>query len=241
MEARNAVDMLKVVISYGCLKHPAVLPFNPLRTLTHKGANILPPIKARTECLVGDDFQAFYQGIQQFNEVTRDGYLFTLYTGMRYMEAALRWEHVDLSKKAIRIPDTKNRQPLHVPLSRQSLVILERRKAQAVDGSPFVFPAQRLDRNKTGHVRLLDEVLRFRTGLKITVHELRRTFITTGRKLKLFENVDRLSNHLDSSVSGRHYDQTDVDDLRQPLQVIYNEIERLMTEGTTAKVVKLNG
>jgi len=52
----------------------------------------------------------------------------------------------------------------------------------------------------------------------MTVHGLRRTFITTGRKLKLFEDTERLTNHLDNSVTGRHYDGTSIDDLRQSLQ-----------------------
>jgi len=81
--------------------------------------------------------------------------------------------------------------------------------------------------------------LRAKTGLKgMTVHGLRRTFITTGRKLKLFEDTERLTNHLDNSVTGRHYDGTGIDDLRQPLQAICDAMERLMIEGAGAKVIQ---
>lgn len=241
-EARNAVVILKAVIGYGCLKYPAVLPFNPLAALTHPDAKILAPIKAREEALKGEDFQTFYQGIRGFNQILTDCYQFILYTGLRHMEAApLRWNQVDLDNKTLFIPDTKNRRDFLAPLSRQAVEILKGRKEKSTKDNPFVFPPVRADYSKAGHARLQAMALRDRTGLKITVHGLRRTFITVGRRLKLYHDVDRLTNHVDGSVSGKHYDQTDIEDLRQPLQVICNEIERLMKEGTAAKVVNLNG
>lgn len=238
--ARNAFTMLAAVLSYATIKYPAAVPSNPCKML--RGDGLMAKVKERDECLQGADFKVFYDGIQGFNPVTRDCYLFCLYQGMRSTEAAsLRWEHVDLERKEIRIPDTKNRQTLHVPLSRQTVEILERRKTANFDDSPWVFPGQRKDLNKTGHTRMVSADLRARTGLRITIHALRRTFITTGRKLKIFEDTDRLTNHVDSSVSGRHYDQTGVDDLRKPLQIIANEIERLMLEGVGAKVINIAG
>lgn len=236
--ARNAFTMLSAIVAYATVKYPATIPTNPFRTL--RGNGLMAKVKERDECLQGGDFKVFHDGIQGFNPVTRDCYLFALYQGMRSTEAAsLRWEHVDMEKKEICIPDTKNRKALHVPLSRQALEILEQRKKANVEKSPWVFPGQRKDLNKTGHVRLVSADLRTRTGLKLTVHALRRSFITIGRKLKLFEDTDRLTNHIDSSVSGKHYDQTGVDDLRKPLQIIANEIERLMVEGVGAKVINL--
>lgn len=161
---------------------------------------------------------------------------------MRSEEAAgLKWEHVNMEKGELYIPDTKNRQPLHVPLSRQSLAILKQRQEHCTIGSPFVFPSLPRPQclNKTGHVRLMAAELKAKTGLDITIHGLRRTFITTARRLKIFEDADRLTNHVDSTVTGRHYDGTNVDDLQKPLQTIVNEIERLMIEGAGAKVIHL--
>lgn len=230
--ARNAFTMLSAVASYATVKYPATIPLNPFRTL--RGNGLMAKIIEREECLREEDFKTFYNGIQGFNPVTRDCYLFCLYQGMRSTEASgLRWEHVDFKNKDIRVPDTKNRQTLHVPLSRQTLNILERRKAANLEESPWVFPAQRKDLNKTGHTRMVSADLRARTGLHITVHALRRTFITTGRKLKFFEDTDRLTNHIDGSVSGKHYDQTGVNDLRESLQKIDNKIEQLMLEVTS--------
>ncbi|MRR08089.1 MAG: DUF4102 domain-containing protein, partial [Deltaproteobacteria bacterium] len=196
--ARNAFVMLTAIINYAMVKYPGTVPTNPLNVLRH--GKHLAPVRSRTDCLNGDDFRAFYQGIQKFNEITRDAYLFCLFHGLRSEETAnLKWEHVDLAAQSLNIPDTKNRNPLNVPLCRQSLEILKRRLAGNPEGNPFVFPSLPRPQclNKTGHVRLMAAELRAKTGLDITVHGLRRTFITTARRLKIFEDADRLTNHVD--------------------------------------------
>ncbi len=247
--ARNAFVMLTAIINYAVIRHPKSITANPLNVL--RLGKHMKKVEARTDKLEGNDFKAFYEGIQKFNEITRDAYLLCLYQGMRNMEAAtLKWEYVgdgkkqggiDLEKGEIFIPDTKNRQPLYVPLCRQSLAILKRRKEQNPEGNPFVFPSLPRPQclNKTGHVRLMSAELKAKTGLSITIHGLRRTFITTARRLKIFEDADRLTNHVDSSISGKHYDGTGIEDLREPLQKIANEIERLMKEGIGAKIISL--
>jgi integrase len=238
--ARNAFVMLTAIINYALIRHPGAITSNPLNVL--RFGKHMKKIEARADKLEGNNFKAFYVGLQKFNEITRDAYLTCLYHGLRSEEAAgLKWEHVNLEKQELFIPDTKNRRPLHVPLCRQSLAILKRRQEGNPAENPFVFPSLPRPQclNKTGHVRLMAAELKAKTGLEITIHGLRRTFITTGRRLKLHTDADRLTNHVDSSISGKHYDGTDVDDHRQPLQVIANEMERLMIEGVGAQVVRL--
>jgi len=238
--ARNAFVMLTAILNYALVKYPGVITINPLNVL--RLGKHMKKIEARTDRLEGNEFHTFHTGIQAFNEITRDCYLTCLYHGMRSEEAAgLRWEHINMDKQEILIPDTKNRQALHLPLCRQTLAILRRRQEQNPEGTLWVFPSlsQTHSHNKTGHVRLMAAALKAKTGLNITVHGLRRTFITTARKLKIFEDADRLTNHIDSSISGKHYDGTGIDDLLQPLQTIANEIERLMVHGTGARVVQL--
>ena len=240
--ARNAFVMLTAIINYALVKYPGVITTNPLNVL--RLGKHMKKIQARGDRLDGNDFRTFREGIKKFNETIQDAYLVCLFHGMRSEEASgLRWEQSNLEKQTITIPDTKNRQTLHVPLCRQSLTILTRRLDQNPEGCEWVFPSiptlLRHSTNKTGHVRLMAAALKLNTKLDITVHGLRRTFITTARRLKIFEDADRLTNHVDSSISGRHYDGTGVDDLRQPLQAIANEIERLMMHGVGAKVLHL--
>ncbi|MEZ4600765.1 MAG: tyrosine-type recombinase/integrase [Syntrophotaleaceae bacterium] len=228
--ARNAFVILNAVLNHACFKYPGAMPSNPLKSMMDKKAGILAPIKTRNECLRNEDFRKFYIGIQTFNPATRDCYLLALYQGLRSQEAsALRWDQVSLEKNEIRIPDTKNREDLHVPLARQSIEIIRRRRQEVPDENPWVFASSsRL--NKTGHVRLTAQSLRDKTGLKMTVHGLRRSFITTGRKLQLAREADRLTNHLDPSISGRKYDETEAEDYREPLQKIVDSMERLMKD-----------
>ena len=240
--ARNAFVILSAVINYARIKYPVAISSNPLQVLTL--GNHIRKIESRTDRLEGKDFQVFHMGLQKVNEAQRDCFFFCLYHGLRSEEAAsLKWEYVNLTEKTLMIPDTKNRKTLHVPLSRQSLAILTLRQEVATDSDVWVFPSPALSGIGSGsrkYVRLISLHLREATGLKITVHGLRRTFITTGRRLKRYEDTDRLTNHIDGSVSGKHYDGTGVEDLRETCQVIANEIERLMLEDIGAKVIQLH-
>jgi|GEM_PF-758029 len=243
MSARNSAVMLSAIISYGLAKYPGTLKSNPVAILSSRHVNIMPKIEPRHECLIYDaekkrnDFQVFYNGLQTMSGIRRDLHLFTLYAGMRRIESStLEWSHVDLDHKELHIVDTKNREDLHIPLCRQAMTILERRKAQASEDCKWVFPAI-IGTSKKGHAGMSAEHLRKVTGLDLTIHALRRTFITVGRKLKRYEDTDRLTNHIDSSMAGKHYDETGIEDLRETCQMIGNEIERRML-AETAKVIE---
>ncbi|KAB0669293.1 tyrosine-type recombinase/integrase [Oryzomonas sagensis] len=246
MAARNSAVMLSAVLNYGLAKYPATLKSNPMAVLTSRHVNVMEKIKARHECLIFDaekkrnDFSVFFKALQKLTEIRRDLLLFTLYTGMRHNESAtLQWENIDLEHRELLIKDTKNRENLHIPLNRQAMTILERRKAQMPEGCKWVFPAI-ISSNKSGHASMRSDHLKRTTGLDLTIHALRRTFITIGRKLKRYEDTDLLTNHIDGSVTGQHYDETDIEDLRETTQMIGNEIERRMLDVVGAKVIQLN-
>ena len=102
-----------------------------------------------------------------------------------------------------------------------------------------MFPQARAGgKNPSGHIRLFPATIKAQTGLELTTHGLRRTFITIGRKLKRFEDTDRLTNHIDSSMAGKHYDETSIEDLRATCQMIGNEIERRLLDDK-AKVIDI--
>lgn len=224
--AKLSFQRLQAVLNYSRILYPKLVEKNPVRVIGD--AKLWPKTNVRTDCLKSDDFKQFYEGLVKYNEVTRDAVLTCLYTGMRNVEtAALQWKNVDMNKELLLIPITKNGKPLHVPLSKQVMAILKRRQA-AADGNDYVFPAQS-DKNKQPYIVLTPAVLRTNTGLNISIHGLRRSFATVGEKLKIRrQDIDLLINHFDKSVTGEHYACTDIDDLRQPLQTICNEIERLM-------------
>lgn len=236
--AKLSFQRLQAVFNYARILYPKMIEKNPVRVISD--AKKWPKTNVRTDCLKGNDFKQFYDGLDKYNEVTRDAVLTCLYTGMRNVEtASLQWCDLDMEKEILRIPNTKNGKPLHVPLSRQTMTILKQRQATAGEND-YVFPAQS-DKNKQPYVVLTPAVLRTNTGLNISIHGLRRSFATVGEKLKIRrQDIDLLINHFDKSVTGEHYSCTDIDDLRQPLQAICNEIERLMIQGAGAKVIDIS-
>jgi integrase len=240
MAAKNVFGKLQSILNHSKILYPKHVSRNPCEVLS--AGKFWPKTNARKDCLRGNDFKQFYEGIQLFNEITRDAFLFCLYQGLRNMEAAsLKWEYVDIENAVLLIPDTKNDAPLNVPLSAQSVAILKHRKANNPEGSPYVFPTQKAHLNKTGHIVLKSDVLKLNTGLDLSVHGLRRSFIDIAdNKVKLRrQDVDRLTNHIDGTVTGKHYSHKDIEDLRGDLKKVCNEIERLMLEGVGAKVIHL--
>jgi integrase len=243
--ARNSAAVLTAVMNYGKAAYPGAVLSNPMSVLSNPHLCIRQAKRVRHDCLTYDpakkrnDFLVFYEGIQKCIATLRDGFLFTLYTGMRRAEVeCLAWEDIDMEHAELFLKDTKNRHDLHIPLSRQAMLILELRKESSAGSK--VFPQARSGgKNSTGCIQLNATTLRIRTGLDVTVHGLRRTFITAGRKLKRFEDTDRLTNHIDSSMAGKHYDETDINDLRETAQMIGNEIERLML-AEKAKVIDIS-
>jgi len=74
-------------------------------------------------------------GSKEFGDLLR----FAVETGMRRGEiASMKWEHVDLKKRTLRIPDTKTGAPRTVPLSREALRLLSDLPTR-IDGSVWSF------------------------------------------------------------------------------------------------------
>ncbi|HTY20375.1 MAG TPA: integrase family protein [Geobacteraceae bacterium] len=238
--AHNAFKCLQSIINYGSILYPQYITRNPVKVLSD--AKLWGERQAREDCLEAGQFKAFYDGLLQFTPIHRDAFFFALYQGLRPNEAqSIRWEDIDLEKKTafIRHETEHSKRSYTIPLSKQTMEIMKRRNEAREEGNPFVFPSD-WRTNKRGHVTLRAEKLKERTGLDLTVHGLRRTFITTGERLRLRrEDINLLTGHIDSSVTGKHYNRITIDDLRPTLKRIADEVERLMVEGVGGKVIQL--
>lgn len=122
---------------------------------------------------------------------------FLALTGLRLDEGrSLRWDQVCLEDSSVTLTDTKNRSDAILPLSNVAADILRNRQSAA----GHVFPA----RSGKGH--LIDargqlELIAERTGIRVTHHDLRRTFIQIGLnylppkdRIEIFR-IKLLSNH----------------------------------------------
>jgi integrase len=130
----------------------------------------------RDRFILHDELPKFMEALEmEPNRDMRDFFLMCLYTGARCGNVlSMRWEDIDFSINEWRIPDTKNGEPVRIPLIKESLEVLSNR-LQLKESTPWVFPSH----GKSGHLeepkkawkRILD-----RARLKnLRIHDLRRT------------------------------------------------------------------
>lgn len=117
-------------------------------------------VKSRERFLRADELPRFFASVaEEPSEDVRDYVLLSLMTGSRKTNVlSMRWADVNLERAEWRIPDTKNGDPLTVPLLPQAVDILQDRKP---DKPPeFVFPGRgasgHLADAKSGWKRILD-------------------------------------------------------------------------------------
>lgn len=147
-----------------------------------------------------------------------------LFTGLRRMEAlTLTWNQVDLKDRTLSIANTKNHEPLVLPLSDVVQALLTARDA-AKGTSRFVFPGT----GKRGHlIEPKRDLLKVRQacGIDFLLHDLRRTFITTADSLDLsVYAIKRLVNHKMHGDVTAGYIVSDLERLRDPMQRIADKL-----------------
>lgn len=185
------------------------------------------------------DFKRWYDAVDgMVNETARDYLLLLLFSGLRRTEGfCLEWQHVDLHGKTLTIPDTKNGEPHTLPLSTFLYRLLADRYERWHKPTGYVFTGW----SKTGHIVSMQLALKVLkgAGLHYTLHDLRRTFITTAEKLNFSQwTVKRLANHKQIDVTGKHYVVYDIDRLRDPMEKISVELLR-MARDEYGKVIEL--
>ena len=145
--------------------------------------------------------------------------LLLLFTGLRRTEGmTLKWDAVDLTERTLLLSDTKNKEPLKLPLSDFVYGMLKERQELAT--SPYVFPGD----GEYGHLIEPRKQMRKVTkasGVSFTLHDLRRTFITAAEGLDIsIYAIKRLVNHKMTGDVTAGYVVPDAERLRVPMQQI---------------------
>ncbi len=157
--------------------------------------------------------------ISKQSALVSDYLLFLLFTGLRRQEAAtLKWSDIDLDDRSFTLTDTKNREPLTLPLTDFISNLLESRKA-ATD-SEYVFAGD----GRAGYLieprRQVKKVIEL-SGVSFTLHDLRRTFITVAESIDISAYaLKRLVNHKMTNDVTAGYIVSDVERLRKPMEQI---------------------
>jgi len=196
------------------------LPPNPVKRLSATKAWY--PEKQRTGHIKPTQLKPWLASIGRLpNDVQRDYIYLVLLTGLRRNEAAtIGWKDVDLEGQTLHIPVTKNKRTLNIPLSNFLTTLLTARKARCGD-SPWVFPAH----SKSGHIEEPRFALNWAAkecDVQVTVHDLRRTFITVAESCEVPHYVFKaLVNHSTAGdVTGSHYVQMSVERMRPWMEKI---------------------
>jgi integrase len=164
------------------------------------------------------------------NEIARDYLLLLLFTGLRRNEAArLRWDpEVDLRLGVIRMParHTKNTRKLDLPMTDVVRGLFDKRDK---DTSGWVFPAGRA---RSGHIeepRFALRMVKDMTGIDITPHDLRRTYVTVAESTDISPlALKALVNHSFGDDVTAGYIVATVERLRDPAQRVADRMMELV-------------
>lgn len=134
------------------------------------------PEQSRDRFLQSDEIKRFFEVLEnEQNEVFKNYILLSLFTGQRRNSVlSMRWENVDLKNGFIYIPDTKNGDPMQIPMTTQTKELLEAMKASAE--SDWVIPS---NKSASGHLedpkRPWRDLLNRANIRNLRLHDLRRT------------------------------------------------------------------
>lgn len=185
----------------------------------------------RKDFIQNADLPTWYRAVKALhNDTARDYLLLLIFTGLRRNEGMrLAWENIDLEKKIITIPDTKNKLTHRLPIPSALMPMFQERQELYGEGR-YVFPTS----SKAGHLTTIQHVCKELTETEgvpdFQLHDLRRTFSNMAATLVPWKVVKWLLNHREKNdVTDRHYVTPDVDFLREPIEKTSQALLRAMT------------
>ncbi|NQW50427.1 MAG: site-specific integrase [Rhodospirillales bacterium] len=227
--ANHAFGILRAVFNYATRQYTnddktPIFTDNPVKVLHRKWAKLRP----RTGRIPDEQLSAVWNHLQNARETAHNGHTrssidlvtFLLLTGARMSEATkLTWDRVDFEKGTWHLPDLKNGNKVWLPLSSQAIELLHSRQKLGIN-SPYVFPSWE------GHIKDPRDAMKNLSavaGRKLTPHDLRRSFTHVGAWLCQIDiqRVELLTNHLPTSVTARHYLET------EHLEYLKPEVQRI--------------
>lgn len=229
--ANNVMRHLRSVYNFAAASHEE-LPPNPVGII--RQARAWAKERRRQTVVKQHQLPAWWQAVMSETDDARDVLLVGLFTGMRRSEVVtLQWAYVDLGGGLLRLPKTKNGDPLELPLS-VFLADLLKGRQEVAGGSEWVFPGS----GRTGHlteVKSFIKRVKAASGVEFTMHDLRRTFITVAESLDLSAYaLKRLVNHRASGDVTAGYIVYDVERLREPVERIAQKLLALVQGGRPA-------
>jgi integrase len=193
--ANNAMRSFRAIYNRAMKQHED-LPLNPIINIVWFSEY------SRDASIPAEQLADWYTGIRKLgNPVRVDYYQFILFSGLRRRSAAeMRWEHIDIEKGTLLIPNPKGgaKRAFVLPLSDFLIEILERRKTeneQVIENSAWVFPSPMA---KSGHISepKLKQKEKEKVEVAFSIHGLRHTWMTAANAAGLSPyDIKMLANH----------------------------------------------
>lgn len=177
----------------------------------------------------------FYKTVSKCGDpLLRDYTFLLLFTGFRRCEGAgLIWRDVDFTSNLLTARDTKNGTDHTLPMAPYLISLLTHRYWFMRPGpDDFVFPGKiagtSVSANYKGYEKLFDAL-----GFAFKLHDLRRTFLTTGQACGLdYVTLKWLANHKIGDVTFQ-YLINDPERLREPIEKISEKLLELAGVSST--------
>jgi integrase len=226
--ANSAMVVLRLLWNHASVLTPG-LPDNPVSGISQLRAWYKE--RRRDRVLKASELPDFYRAVLGLeNEVQRDLVLLMMFTGLRSQEAReLKWEEIDFKNKLILIPSTRTKsdRKLDLPMSDFIYKLLRKRNSIGITGK-WVFPST----SRSGHiveVKYPFELIEKETGIHITPHDLRRTFITIAESCNIpIFALKGLVNHSMGTDVTAGYVVASPDRLRKPMMQVTKKIKELV-------------
>jgi integrase len=232
-QANLAMRYLRAALNHVNPKRAPIFSFNPVDQLNDD--NLWADTKPKKGRLERDEIPVWVNAVRtelislKHGSEHRDALLFILLTGARLAEVfgneqdgypALKWSDVDLKRRTVTFRDTKNRSDHETALGMELTEILAAR--YEVSTSEFVFGDK--DDEVSSDLRTAFARIKKATGLRVTAHDLRRTFAAVANTLDISAyKLKRLLNHIcrnTSDVTAGYIGEITTDDLREPMKRI---------------------
>ncbi len=178
-------------------------------------------VKPRNRVLNNQELGAFLRALDNSNiEPFAYAYIkLTLLLGTRKMElATLKWANYDRTAKTIKLIDTKNGIDLLIKLPDQAITLLDR----LLVINEYVFPSAKKDQSHISHTqpnRVLNKIAALAGIDNLTVHDLRRTFVTKLAELGYpHELIDKAVNHKLTGIRAHYFTSAELERRGEMLQ-----------------------
>ncbi len=237
--ANNTMRTFRAVFNFANELLDDSLPVNPVKRLSNTRQWF--KIERRESIVNESDLPKWYEAVMKLkNPTIRDYLLLLLFTGARKTETAtLKWEDVDMENRTFVLTKTKNGKPLPLPMSDYIYGIFQNRQALLENG--FMFPGQ----GKGGHLiepRKQMAKVTEQTGIKFSLHDMRRTYISAIDGIVGYYELKRLLNHsakTDDVTAG--YVVKNIEKLRPLMEKVTAHILNLVIPKERGNVISIHG